>query len=380
MASVAVNVLRQETTKGQLEFISKPQVIAFDVPEQAGKVRIEIEAERQPRIELNQYKGFSVEVEQHTVTEERIDQRLEQLREQNAYFESAPEEARVNPEDAVVVDIEVTNPEGDRIQQHCCEDQMMVNWRQELPEPVPEQLVGKKKGETVSAVVENKATNRRGEEVSHKDRYEVTVRDIKIKKLPELDDEFAKDLGEHETLAALRAAIGKELEEELQRQHRSAALQQLNQKLIEAHSVDPPRSLIAQRQYDLVMQDNYQLSRMGLRLEHVIQDASRYMEDQKATAETGITIDLLWNKIAETEGIDVTDEDLEAEINRLAEQSGRKPLAVRARLEAQQMLDQMREELRRRKIGAFLLEHNEIKNVEPKPETPTKEDETPPPA
>lgn len=364
--ALAVNALRQENAKQAFKLISKPQVVDFTLPE-AGAVGFEVECEVEPAVEVKQYKGLSVEVETQAVTDEMVEQRLDGLRRQNAVVETAGPEATVGPDDAIVVDVEVKNARGERMDNLCKENQFMYAYSRELPEAVASQLAGKKAGESVSADVEHASTNRRGETVTHTDAYTVTVREIKVNKLPNLDDEFAKDLGEYESLEDLRAKTRKELEENEEQRQRGAALQALYRKLSEVNPVDAPKSLEAQQAYRLIMDDQQQLARMGLRLEQVIQDADKYLADQRANAAEMIKVRLILDKIAETEKLEVTDADVDAEIETMAEKTGRKPLAIRARLEAQKQLDQFRAGIAQRKLGDFLLANNTVTQVEPKP-------------
>lgn len=379
--ALVTNALRQEVAKQPaLKFIARPQINLYTIPEAPGApVSFEVEGETEPKVEANLYKGLSVEVEVQPVTDEAVGTRLDALRRQNAVIEPAGEGATINPGDTIAVDIEVANEAGERIESHSRQSQLLHNFQTELPEPVAAQLVGKKVGETVTAGVESQATNRRGEPVTHTDTYTVTVREIKLSKLPELDDEFAKDLGDCATLEDLRAKTRKELEEAEALRQRNEALAKLYHQLVEKNPVDTPRSLLSEQAYRLIMEDQYQLSRMGLKLEQVIQDPNKYMADQRRNAEDMVKIQLLLDQIAKTENLQVSDEDVEQEIAEVAEKSGRKPLAVRARLEAQKQLDQFRQEVGRRKLADFLLANNTIDKVAakpaPAPEAPEATDE-----
>jgi len=263
----------------------------------------------------------------------------------------------------------VTNEKGERLDHLCKTEETIYEIRHGLPEPIREQLVGKKLGETAEADVENIVTNRRGEEVRHTDHYKVTVREIRNEKVPELDDEFAKDLGEYDTLAALREAIRKQLEEREAERRRNAAAAAIYEKLLEENPVDAPRTMLAMQQYNLIMEDSYQLQRMGLRLDQVVRDTDEYMRAQEASALNRVKLNLLLEAIAKRESLEVGDADVDQEIAQMAEKSGRKPLAVRARLEAQKQLDQVKSNIERRKLVDFLLANNEVKYVPAKPRT-----------
>ncbi len=373
IASLATNVLRQENAKQSFKLISKPQVQQFEADAADKPFSFEVELEVEPVVELKQYTGITVQAPESPVTDEMVDQRLEQMRHRNAVTEPADADAVYNEGDSATVDIEVLNEAGERLEHLCKEATPLYDPARQLPPAIAEQIVGKKAGEPIEARVTNTTTNRRGEEITHEDLYRVTIREIRVQKLPQLDDEFAKDLGEHETLADLRAAIRGELEKEMEERHRGAAIASLYHDLIKLNPIDAPASFLAKAQYDMIMEDSYQLQQVGLRLEQVVQDTGKYLEDQRAGAETRVKANMILQAISAQEKMEVTDEDVEAEIAKLAESSGRKPLAVRARLEAQNQLAAFADQIMQRKINDFLLEKNTIQKTPA--ETPAGEDQ-----
>lgn len=364
--SLAVNVLRQEQAKQEFKHVAKPQIVEYDVDGEA-KVSFVAEVEVQPSVEAKTYKGLSVEVEQAAITEQDVDARLEEQRQRGAMIEKVGEDGKVEEGDTLVVDILVTNGRGERLGHLSRDGRTINNIAQELPESLASGVIGKAVGESVEAKIEQSATNRKGEEIKHEDSWSVTVKEIRRRRVPELNDDFAKDLGDYETLADLRTKVREDLEKGAKERQRNASLGALFSKLIEANAVDAPRSLVARQQYDLVMQDTRELERFGMRLEHVIQDPEQYMNAQRKAADEMIRVALLTDAIAKAEKLEVTDADVDAEIEKLANETGRKALAVRARIEAQKQLDQFRLQVARTKLGDFLLENNTVTLVEPKP-------------
>ena len=106
---------------------------------------------------------------------------------------------------------------------------------------------------------------------------------------------------------------------------------------------------------------------LRLRLEQVVHSPDEYMNETQASAAYAIKSQLLLSEIARAEKLEVTDEDVDKEIAAIAARTGRKALAVRARLEAEKKLDQFRNELRGRKLADFLLAHNTVEKVPAKP-------------
>lgn len=374
--SLATNAMRQEVARQQLKLTVRPQVTEYNVADDA--VTFEVEAEVEPTVEAKEYTGITVEVEMQPVAEEAVNQRIEAMRNQNAVYENAPEDAVVQDQDVLTVDAEVYGAQGQKLENMSREAWHLYAFREQLPPAVADLIVGKKVGEQFETKVENKSTNRRGEEVTHMDDWKVTVKEIKRSRLPELDDEFAKDLGDYATLEDLKNKIRAELQEAEETRQRNEALGKIYQKLSELNPIDVPHSLLNAQTYQLIRQDQEQLQRYGMRLEHVIHDPNQYLNDQRNSAGQMVLIGLLLDEIAKKENLAVTDEDVDKEIEKMAERQGRKPLAVRARLEAQRQLDQFREQVGRQKINDFLLANATVNKVpaKPKEEAPAADAET----
>jgi trigger factor len=145
--------------------------------------------------------------------------------------------------------------------------------------------------------------------------------------------------------------------------------------MLEKNPVDAPRSLKARQQYEMIQRDTYELSRMGLRLEHVVHDADKYISEQRSGAEVQVKLQLLLRELAKIENLEVTDADMDAEIAKIAERTKRNPLGVRARLEATKELDRFREQLRVRKLEDLVLAASTIHKVAPKPQESQKASE-----
>lgn len=364
MHEIATNVARQETLKRELELVGDAQIVKWTL-EDGQPLELEVHFEVQPTVELKKYKGLEVEVERIDFKPEMVDQELDRLRNQHARQESAPEGHKVQSGDAIVIDMTVTGKGGKELGHLGRQNLMIRDFNNELPAELADQVEGKKVGDEVSADIETERKSRRGETIRHTDTYTLALRDIKVTRLPELDDEFAKDLGEYDTLKDLRAGLEEQIRERIEQSRKQNAVGQLMAALVENNPVEAPHSLIGQAQYRSMMNDTMQLAQMGLRLEDVVQDSEAYMAQQHQQAEMMIKQGLIRAELAKVENLEVSEEDLDKEIERMAEEQGRKPLAVRAKLEADRQLDSLREELLQSRITDFLLEHNTVKEVEP---------------
>lgn len=365
IGSLATNAMRQEKARQSLNIISNLRVMNFTTEPHDQPVSFDIDIELEPKVELKQYKGVTVEVEEAPVADTMVDQRIESLRMRNAVMETI-EGAELKEGDSVTIDLDVRNDKGETLPHLSRKDWALHSFPGPLDPKLAEGIKGKKAGESASAKIESTSKNRRGEDVTHTDDYTVTIKQIQREKLPALDDEFAKDLGQYQTMAELRAGLQKDIAKEAEDRERGQALAKIYEKLIELNPIDAPGSLLAKTQYDMIMEDSYQLQRMGLRLDQVVQDTSAYVSNRRESAAQQVKAAMIGNAIGEAENLKANDADVDAEIAKMAEESGRKPLAVRAKLEAQKQLDSFRHELTRRKVNDFLLANNTVNKVAPK--------------
>ena len=186
-------------------------------------------------------------------------------------------------------------------------------------------------------------------------KYDVNIKAIRKRVVPELDDEFAKDLGEYDSLDALkvrvRADLEREAELEAEREMRSELLKQLAERV----PFDVPASLL-DREIDRRVEEfvrrliEQQIDPMRTNI-----NWEEFRERQKEAAAESVKSALVLDEVARRENISATEQELDAEITRYAERSGRTPAAVRARLEKEGGLSRLYTGLRREKAMSFLL-------------------------
>jgi trigger factor len=186
-------------------------------------------------------------------------------------------------------------------------------------------------------------------------RYDVTVKAIRKRVVPDLDDEFAKDLGEFDSLSALRTRVQADLEHEAaheaEREVRGELLKQLSTRV----EFDVPASLL-NREIDRRVEEfvrrlmEQQIDPMQTNI-----NWEEFRERQREGAAESVRSALVLDEVARRENVSVTDEELEAEVSRYAERTGRTAAAVRARLEKEGGLGRLYTGLRREKTVAFLL-------------------------
>ncbi|HBF34317.1 TPA: trigger factor [Candidatus Sumerlaeota bacterium] len=366
LTAMAENIGKQIVESEKLELIAEPQLAGSTV-EAGNPVTIEVDVEYRPVLDPSGYTGGEYEVESVEVADETIENEVKHIQESNATFES--KEKAFEKGDAVTVDMHVTDVTGKPMESLCRENVFLRDPQSALLPEVSEKLIGTKAGDVFEAKVSRTVKNRKGEDVTHEDTYKVSVKEVKVRVLPTLDDEFAKDLGDFATLADLKSRIRKDLEEQTEQRKRGQAVGKILDKVIEDNKFDAPRSIVAHQQYQAAMRDMQMMERSGMDLESMGISVEKYLADARVNAERFVKINLLLNAIADKEKLEVTEEDIEKEIARRAETEGRKPLAIRAKLEAEKRLEQFKRELLVNKVEDFLMEKNQIKIVAPKEET-----------
>jgi trigger factor len=185
--------------------------------------------------------------------------------------------------------------------------------------------------------------------------YDVTVKAVRHKELPALDDEFAKELGEFDSLDALRDRVRHDLQHEAEHESEHKLRHDLLQALASRMRTAP--DVLVDREIDRRLEEFVRrLMEQGVDPNKANIDWQEFRERQRQAAADTVRSTLVVDEIARREQIEATDEDLDQEIAKFAERSGRTPTAVRARLEKEGALDRIRSGIRREKTMTWLVE------------------------
>ena len=297
-----------------------------------------------------------------TVEDEAVNQALERIRERNARFE-AVEGGAVEVGHTVVVSLERQGTDKDG-QKGETDKHDQVNIELGAPSNPPgfdEQMLGMTPGATKSFTITYPADYTIAELAGGTVDYTVTLKEIKKRVVPALDDDLAKDLGEFESLDALRAHVRHDLEHEAQHaaehQVRADVLKQLAGRVPFA----VPESLV-EREIDRRLEDfarRLMDQRIDPRQANIDWDAFR--DAQRAPAAEAVGSAIALDEIARREHIEVSDEDLNAELQRYAERTGHSVPSIRARLQKDGELGRVAAGLRREKAVAHTVSRAQIK-------------------
>jgi trigger factor len=351
--------VEQAVAEQKLSPVSQPQVEKLDFNDgQPLKFRAVFDV--LPEFELGTYKGLEIEMPPMDVTDEDVNKALEESRERAAAF--APVEGRaIENGDFAQLKLAGT-PEGggEPIQA----DSVLCHvGAEETMERFNENLRGASVGDHKEFDVEYPADYPDEKLSGKKFHYAADITGIKVKKLPELNDDFAKDVSEAATLDELKTKIRESLEH--QRDHRQKDLQRerVIAELVKLHDFPVPESLV-ESQMDVRLERMVRsLAQQGVDPRAVNLDWSALRGRQQDRAKDDVKAELIIDRIASTEKIDASDEDVDHELEHLAGHSGESAEAIRARLTKQGALDRMKAKLRSDKTLDWLAQNAKVRTA-----------------
>lgn len=364
----------------ELAPIAEPDFQEIDV-EQIGDgkpLRFTATVEVRPRLTLEpeQYRGVRVEAPSAVATDDDVSRYVEALRERFAELQVVERPAR--PGDYVLADVRAhvhdrEIPEATRL------GFLSEVGSNELVPELDKELEGKRKGEILkfnSVLPESFGEALGGTEVT----FQVLVKEVKAKKLPAADDEFAKTASEFDTVEELREDIRAKLAALKEADSRAAVRDLVLTKVVDSVDVDLPERLVDEETEDRVQRAGQRAEQAGLTLEAVLSaqgwDELRFRSDARAHAVRALKGDLVLEAVARQEGLKVTQEDLDREVEGLAEASGRDAKEVRKILERSRQVTSLAGDIIRTKALDLLVEgadvHTQDAPAEPEPDTSTK--------
>jgi trigger factor len=329
--------------------------------------------EVRPRLELApaDYEGLKVAKPATDVTDEEIDEWVDRLRERFAELE--PADRPVRAEDFVTADVRST-VHGEDVPEASRTDYLYFVGSGEFGPKLDDELIGKKPGDIlkVTDVLPERFGELGGTEVS----IQVLLKDVKQRKLPEADDEFAKTASEFDTLTQLRDDLRERLVEMKEREAEGVIRDRALEAMIETVTVDLPDSLIDEETEHRISHARERAERAGLTLEQVLEsqgwDEARLREDSRDHAIRAIKSDLVLEGIARSEKLEVTADEIGAQISVLAQAYGREPKELAKALDRSGQVVTLAGDIIRGKALDLLVERADI---EPEGSAPEKEAE-----
>ena len=342
----------------ELEPIDQPNVDLDDI-EKGKDITFKVDVETKPHPVLGDYDNIIIEEVEAEVTDADIENELKKQQEENARL--IPVEDREAKEgDTVNIDFD-GYLDGERFEGGKAEDYDLVLGSKTFIEGFEDQVAGHKVGDKFDVNV-TFPEDYQAKEFQGKDaKFEVEINSITEKELPEIDDEFAMDISEFETLDELKADLKEKLKEDKENYRTNMMQNQAIDALVRASEVSAPQSMV-NSEIDIEMQNlDQRLQQMGISLAQYIEmtqmDINEIRNQYKEQAEARVKANLVIDEVALKEGFEASDEEIEAEINESAKMYGVEDIDQFKEIFRKNVSDDtVKENIKRRKAVEFLVE------------------------
>ncbi len=302
-----------------LEIVSRPEIDVVQV-EKGKSFIFTAEVAVKPEVTLGTYKGIQVEKKTVVVTEDEVLARIDKEREQNSRTLTIEDRA-VQDGDITIIDFEGF-VDGVAFEGGKGENYSLTIGSHSFIDTFEEQLIGKAIGEEVEVNVTFPAEYQAKELAGKPALFKVTVKEIKVKELPELDDDFAQDVSEFDTLDEYKANITATIKEDKEKELKTAKENEVVDKIIENATMDIPEPMINSQVNQMAEEFAQRMQYQGLSIEQYFQftgmDAKKFMDSLRPQALKRIQSRLVLEAVAKAEKIEVSEEDMEKELNNMA--------------------------------------------------------------
>ena len=341
LEAIVSEAYKEVIEKDDLKVASQPHV--HDLKFEDGKpLTFELHFELRPNVDLARTSGFRVTRKNVSVTEENVREQIEHVRDQRAAW--APVDGKPEPGDMVNVEISA----GDKLDSDASSYPIVLGAGQAIP-GIEELIMEAAPGETVERPVRWPDDFPDETERGQTKTVRVKLQDVKRKSAAPLDDAFAREVGDFESLDALQAAVRADLTEHATRDADAEVRQKLIDEIIGANPFDVPQSWV--RQFAQNYAEAYQIPEA---------DREKFGTEFRSMAERQIRRDLVVETIAEKESLAASEKDLDDRITEQAEKRGVNPAQLYAQLEKGGRLKEIERSLTEDKVFKWLLDKNEV--------------------
>ena len=356
---IAPEVYDEAIKENNLEVVSHPDI---DIT-QIGKGKDLIftaEVTVKPEVKLGKYKGIKVEKKEYKVTAEDIDNKINEMASKNARVVTGDENAILEKGDTAVIDFEgfvngasFEGGKGENYPLELGSNSFIAGFE--------DQLVGLKMGEETEVNV-TFPENYFSQELAGKPAiFKVKVNEVKKKELPKIDDEFAKDVSEFDTLKELKDDVKIKLEEENAKKAKYEMEEEAIKEIVDSTQIDIPEVMIHNEIHEYIHEMESRLAYQGLKLEQYLQMMGQSIEDleedYKEKATSNIKTKLTLEAIFKAENLEVTDEDINSKLLDVAKSYGRKDAEEFVKKATPQLKEYAKEELKYDKAVKFVMDN-----------------------
>ncbi len=358
----AANTLMQQNypsavDESGIDIVSRPTIDIVQI-EQGKPFIFTAEVAVKPEVTLGKYMGVTVTKADTSVSDEEVEEALEKERNNNARTITVTDRP-VAEGDTAVIDFEGF-VDGEPFEGGKGENHPLEIGSHTFIDNFEEQLVGKNAGDDVEVNVTFPEQYQAAELAGKPAVFKVKINEIKTRELPELDDEFAKDVSEFDTLAEYKDSVKKNLEEQKKNEARRTQEDEAIQKIIDKSKMDIPEAMIDTQCESMIEEFAQRIAQSGLTMEQYLQFSGTTIEGMKEQvrpeALTRIQSSLVLEQIAKEENIEVTDEDIDAELEKMAKSYGMEADKLKEYMGDAQK-DSMKKELALSKAADLIMEN-----------------------
>ena len=343
LESLVRDAYQEFVEKESIKVASQPHV--HDLKFEEGKpLTFELHLELRPTVNLARTNGFRVQRPKANVTEEQITEQLEQIRDQKATWTPVSEK----PKPGDMVNVQISTATGGAEMNEGKSYPIELGASQAIP-GIEKLVMSAMPGETVEKPVKWPDDFPDEAQRGQTKTVRITLNEVKRKSAPPLDDALAREVGDFESLDALRSTVRTDLERHAEHEIEANVRQQLIDQIISANAFDIPKSWI--QQFVQNYAEAYQVPE---------DQREKFAGEFRSLAERQIRRDLVIETIAEKEGLAATEKDLDDRIAEQAEKRGANPGQIYAQLEKSGRLKEMERGITEDKVFKWLLERNDV--------------------
>lgn len=339
-----------------VDVIAAPEIDITD-GEETGGVAFDAVVEIRPVVSVPGYASLQVTIPSPEPSEDEVDAQLETLRKQFAELEVVGRTAVEG--DYVTVDI-AGSQDGEPLEGLTADDYLYPLGSGAIVPELDDELTGAKPGDILEFDAAYPGADPDADETPSPLRFRVLVKEVKAQVLPDLDDEFAAEASEFETLDELRDDLRRRMGGVRRVQAQMALREKASEALAELVEDDLPEALVSAELNDRLQDLALRLQAQGITLEQWLAASGKGQEELvgelRQTAAVAAKVDLALRAVADAQGIEVDDDDLQAELDTLAERVDSTPAKVRDQLERADQMPAIRSDVRKRKALEWLLD------------------------
>ena len=356
---VAPKALSKAFDEQKIDPVTRPSV-DIETLEEGKDLVFKATVTPRPEVKLGDYKGLNVPKNEVSITDEDVEKQLKTFQDRQGKLVDAPEGAEVKDGDFTTLDFKGF-VDGEAFDGGEGKDYPLQIGSNSFIPGFEDQLVGAKIGEERDVNVKF-PEEYHAKELAGKDAtFKCTIRSIKTKELPAIDDELAKKVSKFETLDELKADIRKNLEENAERtaenDQKSAAIEMATNNI----TVDIPAVMIDNRVTAMIQEMARRLEQQGMKLEQYLQyagtDIAKLREQYRETAEKNVKTDLMLEEVAKAEDIKVEAKDLDEEVATMAAAYGATPQQVQKIIKEQGRIGDLAASVLRKKTAQFIIDN-----------------------